>query len=120
MDKTESLRVRLTQEEANAFLKVATSLGIKRSRLLRKMIREFINQEPDIIEHEQNNFREIIRLLTSISMLIKQASVYNIDSKPCCLECCRNLTNMKEYFDIFKALCEASIYNTKQRIVRKL
>jgi coenzyme F420-reducing hydrogenase beta subunit len=121
MDKTESLRVRLTQEESDAFLTLATSIGVKRSQLLRKMIREFINQQPDLLENEQIRFREIIRLLTGLSRMIKQGITNSTADQACsyCTDCCQHLVNIKEYFDGFKVLCETYIHDTKHRVVRE-
>lgn len=117
MNKTEVLRVRLTPEEADAFLAQANSLGIKRARLLRKMIREFINQQPDLLESEQNHLRNIVRLLMGLSRMAQQ--IRTSDKSSTCSHCCQVLVHMQEDFDAFKVLCETYLHDTQQRLVRQ-
>ena len=72
--KTQVLRVRLTEEEAHAFIKVAESLRETRSRLLRKMIREAINQSPDLLSDERSVLLIAIRQLVGIARNLNQVT----------------------------------------------
>lgn len=72
-NKSETLHVRLTEDEHIAFKKCADELGVKRSELLRKMVRELVNQPyPDLLHDEQSMLRVVIRYLAGISRNLNQ------------------------------------------------
>lgn len=71
--KSESLRVRLTEEEAAAFKAYAESRGETRTTLLRQYIRESVNHPwPDLLESEQSSLRVVVRYLAGISRNLNQ------------------------------------------------
>lgn len=72
IQKTEALRVRLTQEEAEAFKEFAASKGENRGRLLRKMIRESINGQPDFLTDEEAIVKIALRQLFGITHNLNQ------------------------------------------------
>lgn len=64
---------RLNESEAMAFNDCANHLGETRSRLLRKLVREFINHPyPDLLNNEQAMIRVVIRYLAGISRNLNQ------------------------------------------------
>lgn len=71
-NRTQALQVRLTDEEAKAFKQVADALGENRARLTRKMIRETINQTPDLLQDEKSLFMVAIRQLVGIAHNLNQ------------------------------------------------
>lgn len=72
MIKSEALKVRLTIEENSKFKKIADDIGVTRSRLLRKMIREVINKDIDLLTDEQTLLRIAIRQLVGIANNLNQ------------------------------------------------
>ena len=72
MIKSEALKVRLTIEENNTFKKVADDIGETRSRLLRKMVREVINNDIDLLTDEQSLLKIAIRQLVGIANNLNQ------------------------------------------------
>src|SRR6185312_5970930 len=65
--KTQALKVRITPEEGSAFKNLAESMGESRACLLRKMIREAINQSPDFLSNELILFKLAVRQLVGIA-----------------------------------------------------
>lgn len=73
MKQTEALRVRLTTDEADAFKNLADAAGETRSGLLRKAVREMVNDPyPDLLHDEQSTLRVVIRTLVGISRNLNQ------------------------------------------------
>jgi len=70
--KTVPYPVRLTQSEAQAFDKISEQAGLKRSQYLRKIIREVINNEPDLTDIEFQEFKKAIITLSGISRNLNQ------------------------------------------------
>ncbi len=71
-NKTEALRVRVTEEEGKAFKKFAEDLGETRARILRKMIREAVNQNIDLLHDEKSLLMVAIRQLVGIANNLNQ------------------------------------------------
>jgi len=66
--KTEILQVRLTPEEAKAFKDLTLALGLEnKSSLLRKLVREAINQDIDLLTDEQSLLMVAVRQLMGIA-----------------------------------------------------
>ena len=84
MSKTKSIRVRLTDEE---WLEAeAASLSLfgnnNKSKLIRKLLRDYIGFGPDLSEKEMTAFRESVRQLTGIARNLNQlTSRINADDK---------------------------------------
>ncbi|CAM4381145.1 MAG: hypothetical protein LEGION0398_MBIBDBAK_01084 [Legionellaceae bacterium] len=75
--------LRLTEEEAKSFNNYASKVGETRSRLLRKMVRELINNGvPDLLKNEESTIRFVIRQLSGISRNLNQitSSIHKNDS----------------------------------------
>ncbi len=72
--KTQPLVIRITQKEKETLEEVCIKLigNPNKSRLVRKIIREYIYQKPDLLEHELEEFRNCIRNLTGISRNLNQ------------------------------------------------
>lgn len=75
MNKTEAFHVRLTNEEAIAFKKVADNIGETRGRLLRKLVREAINNDIDLLTDEQSLLKIAIRQLLGIANNLNQITI---------------------------------------------
>lgn len=71
-NKTEMFHVRLTSMESNAFKKVSQDIGETRSRFLRKMIREVINNDIDLLTDEQSLLKVAIRQMVGIANNLNQ------------------------------------------------
>lgn len=73
-NKTESLRVRITEDEKTNLENLSISiLGHKNvSKLLRKLIREFIYNSPELLENELEQFKISVKNLTGISRNLNQ------------------------------------------------
>lgn len=72
-NKSETLHVRLTEDEQLAFQKYIDKVGVNRSVLLRKMVRELVNYPyPDLLKDEQSMIRVVIRYLAGISRNLNQ------------------------------------------------
>ena len=65
--KTEALRVRLTSEENESFKKIADNIGEKRSNIIRKIIREIINNDIDLLSDEKLLIKTALRQLVGLS-----------------------------------------------------
>lgn len=72
--KTQPLVIRITQKEKENLEEICIKLIGKpnKSRLIRKIIREYIYQKPDLLEHELEAFRNCVKNLTGISRNLNQ------------------------------------------------
>ena len=93
MQKTKSMRVRLTDEEWQQAESASQSLfgNQNKSKLIRKLLRDYIGMGPDLTSLEIKEFREAVRQLTGISRNLNQiASRINSDEK--------QLSNLSEHY----------------------
>ena len=93
MQKTKSMRVRLTDEEWQHAESASQSLfgNQNKSKLIRKLLRDYIGMGPDLTSLEIKEFREAVRQLTGISRNLNQiASRINSDEK--------QLSNLSEHY----------------------
>lgn len=77
MNKTESVYVRLTQEESKAFKHFAEGLeGLDKTRaqVLRKMIRESVNEVPELMYDQQSLLMPAIRKLVEVARNLNQVT----------------------------------------------
>ena len=84
MQKTKSMRVRLTDEEWQQAESASESLfGNKnKSQLIRKLLRDYIGMGPDLTDVEIKEFREAVRQLTGIARNLNQITLrINSDEK---------------------------------------
>ena len=74
MNKTKSMRVRLTELEwQQAEMASIALFGTNnKSRLLRKLMRDYIGMGPDLTEQEIKEFREAVRQLTGVARNLNQ------------------------------------------------
>jgi predicted DNA-binding protein len=118
-NKTEAIRVRLTEEEANAFKKYAEKHGLTRSKLMRKMIRESINETPDFISDEQSVMIFTIRQLVGISNNLNQITQAMHSGKVHRTIDEKYLSELKKCVTDVKTELESHIKKTKNRWVKK-
>jgi len=64
--KSEAQRVRLTVDENAALKKLAEEMGVKPSKLIRRLIREAVNQGPDFFDDGIKELRETNRQIAAI------------------------------------------------------
>ncbi len=74
MIKTKSIRVRLTDEEWSQAETSSLSLfgESNKSRLIRKLLRDYIGLGPDLTDKELKEFREAVKQLTGIARNLNQ------------------------------------------------
>ena len=63
---------RLTQEETESLNNYTKKIGIKRSKLFRKIVREVINNEPDLLPEEMKEFKESVKQLAGMARNLNQ------------------------------------------------
>ena len=93
MQKTKSMRVRLTDEEWQYAESASQALfgNQNKSKLIRKLLRDYIGMGPDLTSLEIKEFREAVRQLTGISRNLNQiTSRINSDEK--------QLSNLSEHY----------------------
>ena len=64
--KSEAQRVRLTVDENAALKALAEEMGVKPSKLIRRLIREAVNQGPDFFDDGVKELRETNRQIAAI------------------------------------------------------
>jgi predicted DNA-binding protein len=64
--KSEAQRVRLTVDENAGLKKLAEDMGVKPSKLIRRLIREAVNQGPDFFDDGVKELRETNRQIAAI------------------------------------------------------
>jgi len=64
--KTEALRVRLTAEERDALQGLSETLGVKPSKIVRRLVREAVTGGPDFFDDGIKELRESNRQLCAI------------------------------------------------------
>ncbi len=74
-NKLKLIQTRLTIDEDVAFNKLVERYGESRSRLIRKMIREAVNGEPDLLTDEQSLLKIAIRQLIGIANNLNQVTM---------------------------------------------
>lgn len=74
MIKTKSLIIRITEDEAQLIEKASIQLFGRpnKSRLIRKLVRDYIGMGPDLTEQEITVLREAVRQLTGIARNLNQ------------------------------------------------
>lgn len=74
MTKSKSIRVRLTEAEWSQAETASLSLfgAINKSRLIRKLLRDYVGLGPDLSDKEINEFREAVRQLTGMARNLNQ------------------------------------------------
>lgn len=73
--KSHALQIRLTEEKHIALKKFADNLYEKRSRIVRKVIRELINHDIDLLTSEQALLKTAIRQLVGIANNLNQITM---------------------------------------------
>ena len=93
MQKTKSMRVRLTDEEWQHAESASQSLfgNQNKSKLIRKLLRDYIGMGPDLTSLEMKEFREAVKQLTGISRNLNQIT-YRINSDE------KQLSNLSEHY----------------------
>lgn len=64
--RTESERVRLTAQERDSLQNLADQMGVQRSKIIRRLIREAVNAGPDFFDDGIKELRESNRQLAAI------------------------------------------------------
>lgn len=72
MSESESTRVRLTGDEGILFREYASEQNTTRSRILRKVIRELVTAQPDLLPEEITAFRDATRQLAGAATNLNQ------------------------------------------------
>ena len=74
MVKTKPLIIRITEEETFLVEEVSIRLfgRLNKSRLIRKLLRDYIGMGPDLIDEEMQAFREVVKQLTGIARNLNQ------------------------------------------------
>ena len=70
--KSYAFKIRLTYEESQGFEKYCHQQGTTRSRLGRKIVRELIHKQPDLLTDEMKEFKHVVRQLAGISRNLNQ------------------------------------------------
>ena len=70
--KSYAFNIRLTQQESQDFEKYCHQQGTTRSRLGRKIVRELIHKQPDLLTDEMKEFKRVVRQLAGISSNLNQ------------------------------------------------
>ena len=70
--KSDALRFRISKDEGESFNQYCEKNDIKKSRLLRKVVREIITNEPDLLPEEMEAFKDAVRQLAGISRNLNQ------------------------------------------------
>lgn len=117
-NKTQALQVRLTDEEAKAFKQVADAFGENRASLARKMIRETINQTPDLLQDEKSLFMVAVRQLVGIAHNLNQITkaIHSGTKRRSVDE--KYLSEVKRYVLDVKTELESYVKKTKNRWVK--
>jgi predicted DNA-binding protein len=118
MIKTEALKVRLTLEENSTFKKIAGGIGETRSRLLRKMIREVINNDIDLLTDEQSFLKIAIRQLVGIANNLNQIAAAMHSGRTHRTIDEHYLNELKNHITTVRKALEAHIIKTKTRWVK--
>ena len=114
MQKTKSMRVRLTDEEWQQAESASEMLfGNKnKSQLIRKLLRDYIGMGPDLTEIEIKEFREAVRQLTGIARNLNQiTSRINSDEK--------KLSNLSERYMNDIMLHVNNVNNTLKTYIKR-
>lgn len=114
MQKTKSMRVRLTDDEWQQAESASEMLfGNKnKSQLIRKLLRDYIGMGPDLTEIEIKEFREAVRQLTGIARNLNQiTSRINSDEK--------QLSNLSERYMNDIMLHVNNVNNTLKTYIKR-
>jgi hypothetical protein len=119
VNKTQSLQIRLTADENTAFKKLADDIGVTRARLARKLFREAINNDIDLLIDEELLLKAAIRQLTGMTNNLNQIT------KAVHAGLISNVTDEKELLKIIRSTVAARddlikiIRKTRAREVNK-
>ena len=74
---------RLTEEETKLLDDYASKNGVKRSQVLRKIVRQLITKKPELLPEEMKEFKESVRQLAGMARNLNQiARVANSGTLP--------------------------------------
>lgn len=118
MIKSEALKVRLTIDENESFKKIANDIGETRSRLLRKVIREIINSDIDLLTDEQSLLKIAIRQLVGMANNLNQIATAMHSGKSHRTVDEHYLNELKNHITTVRKAFEAHIIKTKTRWVK--
>jgi len=111
--------IRLSPEENAALTKSATSYGVKRSRIVRRLLRELIRQRPDYFDQEQNDLRGLNQQLSAIGRNLNQiARKLNSNEVISKNELDHDLTQMKGELKAVRSYLGKEIEAATRRTVR--
>ena len=114
MNKTNSMRIRLTegewQEAETASLRLLGTSN--KSRLMRKLLRDYVGMGPDLTQVQIQDFREAVRQLTGIARNLNQiATRINNDEKQLAKVSKNYLDTLKEHV--------AEVNNTLKKYIKR-
>lgn len=118
-EKTQPLQVRLSKKENEAFKRLAEQKGETRSSIVRKMIREMINGEIDLLTDEASLLKIAIRQLIGISNNLNQLTVAIHSGKTRRTIDEPYLESLKTYIADVKESFRQCVLKTKTRWVKK-
>lgn len=118
-NKTTMLHVRVTEEEFEAFKKFAEGLGETRGRILRKMIREAVNQSIDLLHDEKSLLMVAIRQLVGIAHNLNQITAAMHSGRTHRTIDNNYLVEIKKYIFEVRMALEDPIKKTKNRWVKR-
>jgi len=111
--------IRLSPEENAALTKSATGYGVKRSRIVRRLLRELIRQRPDYFDQEQNDLRGLNQQLSAIGRNLNQiARKLNSNEVISKNELEHDLTQMKGELKAVRSYLGKEIEAATRRTVR--
>jgi len=70
--KSEAVRVRINTLEKAHFKDYCKDNDVKEGRLIRKIIRELVNKQPDLVTAEMKIFKDAVKQLAGISRNLNQ------------------------------------------------
>lgn len=113
--------VRLSPEENTALAKSAAEYGVKRSRIVRRLVRELIRKRPDYFDQEKNELRALSQQLSAMGRNLNQiARKLNFDEGFSGSELEHDLTRTRAELKAVRAYLGKEVEAATRRTVRVL
>ncbi len=119
--RSESLRVRVRNDEREALKRLAKSLGRKPSEVLRRLVREAVTGGPDFFDDGLDELRAAHRELAAVGRNINQlAKAANRDKPVVASELRGELADVKARVDDVAGIYRGAVERARRRTVKAL
>ena len=112
MSRSQVINIRVSDAEADGLRSAARALGVSRSKLLRRLLREFLRGHPDYFDDGLQELREAHRAVAEASRVVRQTQGLSGGTAG------SELVHLSESVASLKAVLAAEITSARERSLK--